>query len=96
MTDHGVKKGFFIAGRLVPYWHGNGAMVMYAGALAHSAVAFLAAFCMYLSAYCHVQEARFHEKLFRILNWLGTPQRLNRHFLKTSNLNTSDGSNNLR
>ena len=85
-TDQGVKKGFYIAGKLVPYWRGNDVMIMYAAALVHTTVAFLAAFCLYLPAYCHVQEARFHEKLFKFLNLLWIPQRLNRRFSEKEQL----------
>lgn len=79
-TDQGVKKGFYIAGRLIPFWRGNDAMIMYAGALVHTTLSFLTAFCLYLSAYCHVQEARFQERVFYVLHLFWIPELLNRHF----------------
>jgi hypothetical protein len=79
-THIGVKRGFYITGRLIPYWRGNDAMIMYAGALVHTSISFLTAFCLYLSAYCHVQEARFHEKVFKVLKWFRITAGLNRHF----------------
>jgi len=79
-TDQGVKKGFYIAGRLIPFWRGNDAMIMYAGALVHTTLSFLTAICLYLSAYCHVREARFQERVFYALHLFWIPELLNRHF----------------
>ncbi|KAK4191900.1 hypothetical protein QBC35DRAFT_470565 [Podospora australis] len=76
-TDQGVKKGFYTGDRLLPYWRGHEARIMYDGAMLHSIFAFITVGSLYVAAYTHKKESEAHRRLYEFFEWLNFQNWLN-------------------